>query len=38
MQWLVKNDNEVMYVGPYYGHARTDNKVGISDSNYAYFF
>jgi hypothetical protein len=35
MQWLLKNDNQIMYVGPYYGHARTDEKLGIDDANYA---
>lgn len=35
MQWLVKNADELMYVGPYYGHASTDEKVGIEFGNYA---
>lgn len=35
MQWLVKNTDEVMYVGPYYGHAGTNEKLSFAEGNYA---
>lgn len=35
MQWLIKNIDELMYVGPYYGLASTDEKVHIGLGNYA---
>ncbi|GAB1541082.1 hypothetical protein NUACC21_37520 [Scytonema sp. NUACC21] len=38
MQWLVKNTNFLMYVGPYYGNASPNQKVDRSLGNYAEFF
>ncbi len=31
MQWLVKNTDELMYVGPYFGNASTDEINGMSN-------